>query len=63
MTVPPLYDELAEVVSGVKLTFRSHCPTVFATERGVVASLKMLPAGPRVKPEGEDEDTDELGSA
>jgi hypothetical protein len=31
-------------VSGVKHSYSSHCVTKFATERWVVASLKMLPA-------------------
>jgi hypothetical protein len=50
-------------LSGVKLMFRSHCRTTFATERGVVASSKMLPATDhQVAPEGGDEETHELGS-
>jgi hypothetical protein len=36
--------EEVDAVSGVKLSFRSHCRTIFATEQWVVASSKMLPA-------------------
>ena len=50
-------------VSGVNYSFRSHCRTIFATDRGVVASSKMLPATDhQVAPEGGDEETHELGS-
>ena len=40
-----------------------HCRTIFAAERGVVASSKMLPVTDhKVVPEGGDEETHERGS-
>ena len=56
--------KLLELTRSCDFRWRAaHCRTIFATERGVVASSKMLPATDhKVVPEGGDEETHERGS-